>query len=376
MVVRHALFALLFLGCATGVSDEADEPSSADDVYAAPSEDASRRDDVAEASTAPRGVTVTLTGGGDGVVVSNPPGVTCPGDCAEAFTAGTTVTLTATPKPNSTFAGWSGGGCSGNATCVVTATEHLALTATFTKKLSTLNVSKMGTGTGTVTSAPAGIDCGATCAATLDTGTAVALTATPSAGSTFSGWSGDCTGTSATCNLTLAAPMAVVATFTQGQYALTVTKSGTGSGTVTSTPAGIACGPACTASFGDTTSVTLAAAAAVGSTFAGWSGSGCSGVGGCTVSMTAGRQVTAAFNASSSTMTCTTVSGAASCTNDIISEIDLGSLSSSACHDQCQSRLQSAGVTTGCWIVAYNKICYCRGGTLNLGGTSAGGTCN
>ena len=77
--------------------------------------------------------------------------------------------------------------------------------------------------------------------------------------------------------------------------ALTVTRSGSGSGTVTSTPAGINCGSTCSAGFASGASVTLTAAAAGGSTFAGWSGS-CSGSGTCTVSMTAARSVTATFN--------------------------------------------------------------------------------
>jgi hypothetical protein len=55
----------------------------------------------------------------------------------------------------------------------------------------TLTVAKAGSGTGTVTSAPAGIDCGADCAQLYPSGTPVALTATPAAGAVFTGWSGD-----------------------------------------------------------------------------------------------------------------------------------------------------------------------------------------
>src|SRR5262249_14602601 len=51
------------------------------------------------------------------------------------------------------------------------------------------------------------------------------------------------------------------------------------------------------------TSVTLNAAAASGSTFAGWSGA-CTGTGACTVSMTQARSVTAAFNTSGTGTTC------------------------------------------------------------------------
>jgi hypothetical protein len=65
---------------------------------------------------------------------------------------------------------------------------------------------------------------------------------------------------------------------------------------VTSNPAGLSCPAACSAAFDAGTNVTLTAAAASGSTFAGWSGEGCSGTGPCTVSMTQARSVTATFN--------------------------------------------------------------------------------
>jgi hypothetical protein len=75
----------------------------------------------------------------------------------------------------------------------------------------TLTVAKAGSGSGTVTSSPAGINCGATCSASFASGTVV-LTASASAGSTFSGWTGDCTGTG-TCTVDMAVDHAVTATF-------------------------------------------------------------------------------------------------------------------------------------------------------------------
>jgi len=75
-----------------------------------------------------------------------------------------------------------------------------------------LTVTRAGAGTGTVTSAPAGISCGATCQADFALDTEVTLTATPSVGSTFTGWTGACTGT-ATCVVSLEESAAVTATF-------------------------------------------------------------------------------------------------------------------------------------------------------------------
>lgn len=75
---------------------------------------------------------------------------------------------------------------------------------------STVTVNKVGAGTGTVTSNPAGIDCRATCNGQFPQGSTVNLTATPDPGSVFAGWSGDCTGTGP-CSLTQNAT--VTATF-------------------------------------------------------------------------------------------------------------------------------------------------------------------
>lgn len=78
-----------------------------------------------------------------------------------------------------------------------------------------LTVTKTGTGGGTVTSAPAGISCSATCKADFTVGTPITLTAKPATGSTFGGWTG-CTRNPTNprqCTLTLSADTTVKATF-------------------------------------------------------------------------------------------------------------------------------------------------------------------
>jgi hypothetical protein len=69
-------------------------------------------------------------------------------------------------------------------------------------------------GNGNVTDSPAGITCGADCSESYTSNASVTLTATPAAGSTFTGWSGACTGTAA-CTVTMNAAKSVTATFTR-----------------------------------------------------------------------------------------------------------------------------------------------------------------
>src|SRR5206468_2872650 len=129
-----------------------------------------------------------------------------------SYSYNTTVTLTATPALGSAFTGWSGGGCTGTGPCTVTLTAATAVTATFTPTF-VLTVSKPGAGAGTVSSTPAAIDCGPTCTATFVSGTVVTLTATPAAGSVFTGWSGGtCSGTDS-CVVTVTAATTVTPTF-------------------------------------------------------------------------------------------------------------------------------------------------------------------
>ena len=75
-----------------------------------------------------------------------------------------------------------------------------------------LVVSKTGSGSGTVTSTPAGINCGSECSESYNHGSSVTMSASADAGSNFSGWSGACSGTG-TCQVTMDQARSVTASF-------------------------------------------------------------------------------------------------------------------------------------------------------------------
>jgi hypothetical protein len=82
-------------------------------------------------SLAPETLDVAKSGAGSGSVTSAPSGISCGTTCSHAYAYGTVVTLTATPASGSSFDGWSGGGCSGTGTCVVTTNADTTVTASF-----------------------------------------------------------------------------------------------------------------------------------------------------------------------------------------------------------------------------------------------------
>lgn len=136
------------------------------------------------------------------------------------------------------------------------------------------------TGSGTISRNPN--------ASTYAAGTAVTLTATPSSGFTFSGWSGDLTGTTNPATLTMNANKSVTATFTStGTTTFTLSTSVSGSGSISLSPAG--------GTYASGTVVTVTASPASGYTFSGWSGALSGSTNPASVTMDANKSITASF---------------------------------------------------------------------------------
>jgi uncharacterized repeat protein (TIGR02543 family) len=115
--------------------------------------------------------------GNGGTITADEPGIDCGDSCSYTYPAGTVVTLTAAPQPGCLFAGWFGDCASAgaSATCTLTMDAAHFAAADFKKAVS---IKVAVTGTGTVTSKPAGINCGAVCSAQFFPNTIVTLTAT------------------------------------------------------------------------------------------------------------------------------------------------------------------------------------------------------
>jgi len=166
-----------------------------------------------------------------------------------------------------------------------------------------LLVNLAGGGTGTVSGE--GIACPGDCGEEYEPGMSVTLSAQPTGGSTFAGWSGDCTGTG-TCTVTMDGDRTVTATFNPPptMFPLNITVLGTGAGTVTGS--GISCTSTCSQSFVAGTPVSLTATPAGNSTFAGW-GDDCVTQTGptCNLVMSGPHTVSARFNAVPTTFSLT-----------------------------------------------------------------------
>ena len=131
-----------------------------------------------------------------------------PEPCRGSYPEGTVVYLIAQAAPGSEFLAWEGE-CEhvfANE-CKLELDGARTVKARFKREAGTeykLSVAKTGTGRGTVTSTPAGINCGsgAGCEHEFEEGTEVTLSQSASTGSEFKEWTGACTG-SGICKATM-----------------------------------------------------------------------------------------------------------------------------------------------------------------------------
>jgi PASTA domain/Divergent InlB B-repeat domain len=260
------------------------------------------------AAQASQTLSVTKEGTGTGSVASSPSGINCGSTCSFAFAEGAVVLLTGTPGANTAPVKWTG--CDSitiENKCKVTLSEAKKVTATFALLKRKLTITKAGTGTGTVKSSPAGIECPGTCSAEYDNGTEVTLTGTAGANTEAVKWAG-CTSVDGEnkCKVAMGAAKSVTATFNLHKVELQVTKGGLGTGTVTSSPAGISCGATCSAIFGEGQAITLTGTPTGETDAVKWTG--CDSVTAenkCVVAMKSSREVGALFNVQGPTLTIT-----------------------------------------------------------------------
>ena len=246
---------------------------------------------------------LTVRTTGSGTVASTPAGITCGQECSANFAIDTAMTLTATPAEGFSFSKWTGGCTGTEASCQFTLKKTTTVTAVFkANPVTTFNLTVNKTGNGSVSSDPAGIDCGADCTASFNSGTVVNLTAAPAEGYLLSEWKGACTG-NGDCQVTMDKATSVTAVFKiipVNSFNLTINNAG--GGTVSSDPAGIDCGTTCSASFAGGAVVNLTAVPAEGYLLSEWKGA-CTGNGACQVTMDKARSVTAVFKTSKASLT-------------------------------------------------------------------------
>ena len=261
----------------------------------------------------PNSVTATFTkvlqvsvaggGNGSGTVTSDVGGINCTitngaasGVCSATVNSGSNMTLSAALATGTASMVWSGGCTPSGLNCTLTniTTAPAVSTATFT--LQKFAVAINGTsgpaaGSGTVTGG--GLSCtiangatSGTCSTFVNYGSGITLTAAPSSGSAFLGFSGGCANSGTTCTLSnvTSAPAATVASFTKTfpvAVGGTGSVSGAGSGTVTG--GGLNCTIAngvssgtCTVNANYGSNLTLTATPSGTDAFVSWSG-GCAG---------------------------------------------------------------------------------------------------
>lgn len=277
---------------------------------------------------APVPISIAGIGQGAGTVSSSPVGIACTlngaaglGACSALFTEGSTITLTATAANRNSFRGWSGCTSTSGSTCTVQVTSPGKAISVQFDPPAVLTVVPSGTGDGQVFGGTA-ISCArsngqttGTCSNTLANGSSITLTAIPDSYSTFTGWTGACSGNGA-CTLTMDQAKTVGAVFTRRQVSLTLTLQGPGFGSVRVNE-----GYTCTLEEGDSEKecqtfvdlnrmVTLTALPGTEQTFGAFGGACISSSQSCTFTANSPAVVTATFGTPTVTVNVTAPSNA------------------------------------------------------------------
>jgi uncharacterized repeat protein (TIGR02543 family) len=247
--------------------------------------------------TTPSTLSVFAQGPGDDNVSAGGGEIDCngdgTGDCEWTVPKGSVLTLFETPGGGDVFDGWDGDCTGTSAACSVEMDGNKSVNATWLDTTATVELTVTIVGSGEVEGG--GIDCPSTCVSNEAQNSTVTLTATPNNGYSFTGWTGGCTGTTATCVVTMDIAQDVTATFAINPQ---LTVSVNGNGNVSGGSGAINCGNGgtiCSATFAQNATVTLIATAPLGTTFTGWSDA-CGGTATtCTVSMNISKSVTANF---------------------------------------------------------------------------------
>lgn len=250
-------------------------------------------------------------------IKSNDGAINCGKDCSNQYLVNSDVTLTMPDLPSDASVKSWNVTCqppSGNLDCTIKLDQSYSVRPTINcpscysrilpaissiledTDTQSLNITKIGSGNGTVLSSNNLINCGATCSANVTKGNQVKLAALSSSGNKFVEWSGgSCTGNQV-CSVTMNTNQNVTAKFDKSteNYNLSINLVGTGSGVVAS-DSGISCSSNCTKTLISGSSITLSAAPSASSIFEGWSGD-CSGNGNCILNIKSASNVTATFN--------------------------------------------------------------------------------
>jgi uncharacterized repeat protein (TIGR02543 family) len=240
----------------------------------------------------------STTTGGAGVVRATQIecGTPTGSDCSWTALTGSTLTLLEIPGAGSIFNSWSGDCTDTDVSCTVVMDNDLSVNAHWDKSTAaTTDLNVTISGNGTVEGGNVHCTGPSSCHELEPLNETVGLTATPKDGYLFTGWTGACVGTGATCTLSMDVDRAVTATFTP---AAQLTVNVTGNGNISGGTGAINCGNGaniCSASFAIGTTVTLIATPATGATFTAWTDACGGSATTCTVSMSVSRNVSATF---------------------------------------------------------------------------------